>query len=237
MKQWGVESTFSNNVITIKPQRYNAIDFTVEADWSAASYWYEIAALSSGFVSLNGLYNNSDQGDSNIATFMECLGVITEFEDDVVNLQPSPEISPRLNLDLSDQPDLAQTIVVTSCMLGIPFHLTGLSTLKIKETDRLEALRTEMRKMGFVLEIERDSQLIWEGVRVPISQMPVFETYEDHRMAMALAPIALMLPGIVINNAEVVSKSYPEYWQHLQEAGFRFADADAPITTDEQDPS
>lgn len=237
MKQWGVESTFSNNVITIKPQRYNAIDFTVEADWSAASYWYEIAALSSGFVSLNGLYKNSDQGDSNIATFMECLGVVTEFEDDVVNLQPSPEISPRLNLDLSDQPDLAQTIVVTSCMLGIPFHLTGLSTLKIKETDRLEALRTEMRKMGFVLEIERDSQLIWEGVRVPISQMPVFETYEDHRMAMALAPIALMLPGIVINNAEVVSKSYPEYWQHLQEAGFRFADANAPITTDEQDPS
>lgn len=237
MKQWGVESTFSNNVITIEPQKYNAIDFTVEADWSAASYWYEIAALSSGFVSLNGLYKHSDQGDSNIASFMECLGVVTEFENDVVNLQPSPEMSPRLNFDLSDQPDLAQTIVVTSCMLGIPFHLTGLSTLKIKETDRLEALRTEMRKMGFVLEIERDSQLIWEGARVPISQMPVFDTYEDHRMAMALAPIALMLPGIVINNAEVVSKSYPEYWQHLQEAGFSFADADAPIITDEENPS
>jgi 3-phosphoshikimate 1-carboxyvinyltransferase len=221
MRQWGVESEFVGNIITIAPQKYAPIDFEVEADWSAASYWYEIAALSSGDVSLQGLNSRSVQGDSEILKYFEGLGINTHFNDEMVELEPSPDLVPRLNLDLSDQPDLAQTIVVTSCMLGIPFHITGLSTLKIKETDRLEALRTEMLKLGMVLTIERDSELIWDGSRRPIYEFPVIDTYEDHRMAMAFAPVSIFIPGIVINNIEVVSKSYPDYWQHLQDAGFK----------------
>jgi 3-phosphoshikimate 1-carboxyvinyltransferase len=221
MRQWGVESEFVGNIITIAPQKYAPVDFEVEADWSAASYWYEIAALSSGDVSLQGLNSRSVQGDSEILKYFEGLGINTHFNDEMVELEPSPDLVPRLNLDLSDQPDLAQTIVVTSCMLGIPFHITGLSTLKIKETDRLEALRTEMLKLGMVLTIERDSELIWDGTRRPIYEFPVIDTYEDHRMAMAFAPVSIFIPGIVINNIEVVSKSYPDYWQHLQDAGFK----------------
>lgn len=222
MRQWGVESEFVGNIITIAPQKYAPVDFEVEADWSAASYWYEIAALSSGDVSLQGLNSKSVQGDSEISKYFENLGINTHFNDEMVELEPSPDLVPRLNIDLSDQPDLAQTIVVTSCMLGVPFHITGLSTLKIKETDRLEALRTEMLKLGMVLTIERDSELIWDGTRRPIYEFPVIDTYEDHRMAMAFAPVSIFIPGIVINNIEVVSKSYPDYWQHLQDAGFKF---------------
>lgn len=222
MRRWGVESEFVGNTITIAPQKYIPIDFEVEADWSAASYWYEIAALSSGDVSLQGLNSKSVQGDSEISKYFEYLGINTHFNDEMVELEPSPDLVPRLNIDLSDQPDLAQTIVVTSCMLGVPFHITGLSTLKIKETDRLEALRTEMLKLGMVLTIEHDSELIWDGTRRPIYEFPVIDTYEDHRMAMAFAPVSIFIPGIVINNIEVVSKSYPDYWQHLQDAGFKF---------------
>ena len=222
MRQWGVESEFVGNIITIAPQKYAPVDFEVEADWSAASYWYEIAALSSGDVSLQGLNSRSVQGDSEILKYFEGLGINTHFNDEMIELEPSPDLVPRLNIDLSDQPDLAQTIVVTSCMLGIPFHITGLSTLKIKETDRLEALRTEMLKLGMVLTIERDSELIWDGSRRPIYEFPVIDTYEDHRMAMAFAPVSIFIPGIVINNIEVVSKSYPDYWRHLQDAGFKF---------------
>lgn len=221
MRQWGVESEFVGNIITIAPQKYAPVDFEVEADWSAASYWYEIAALSSGDVSLQGLNSKSVQGDSEISKYFEGLGINTHFNDEMVELEPSPDLVPRLNIDLSDQPDLAQTIVVTSCMLGVPFHITGLSTLKIKETDRLEALRTEMLKLGMVLTIERDSELIWDGSRRPIYEFPIIDTYEDHRMAMAFAPVSIFIPGIVINNIEVVSKSYPDYWQHLQDAGFK----------------
>ena len=222
MRQWGVESEFVGNIITIAPQKYAPVDFEVEADWSAASYWYEIAALSSGDVSLQGWNSRSVQGDSENLKNFEGLGINTHFNDEMVELEPSPDLVPRLNIDLSDQPDLAQTIVVTSCMLGIPFHITGLSTLKIKETDRLEALRTEMLKLGMVLTIEHDSELIWDGSRRPIYEFPVIDTYEDHRMAMAFAPVSIFIPGIVINNIEVVSKSYPDYWQHLQDAGFKF---------------
>ncbi len=230
MRQWGVESEFDGNVITIKQQQYKPTDFKVEADWSAASYWYELAALSSGDVTLQGLEEQSLQGDSAIASMFEGLGIISEFTDDGLSLEPSPDFSPRLNLDLSDNPDVAQTIVVTAYLLGIPFRITGLSTLKIKETDRLEALKKEMFKLGAVLQIDQNSVLSWSGERDQLSVMPVFDSYNDHRMAMAFAPVALFVPGIVINNIEVVSKSYPDYWKHLQDAGFRFADADAEMT-------
>lgn len=226
MKSWGIESVFTQNVITIAPQTYKATQFNVEADWSAASYWYEIAALSSGDISLQGLDNNSLQGDSHIARLFEHFGINTSFDNGITSLEPSPDTTPRLNIDLCDQPDVAQTIVVTACMLGIPFNITGLSTLKIKETDRLEALRCEMLKLGMELAIENDSKLSWDGNRMPISEIPAIDTYKDHRMAMAFAPVALYIPGIIINDIDVVSKSYPDYWRHLQDAGFKFAQAD-----------
>ena len=226
MKSWGIESDFTQNVITIVPQTYKATPFKVEADWSAASYWYEIAALSSGDISLQGLDRDSLQGDSHIAQLFEHFGINTVFDNGITTLEPSPDTTPRLNIDLSDQPDLTQTIVVTACMLGIPFNITGLSTLKIKETDRLEALRCEMLKLGMELIIENDSKLSWDGNRMPIAEIPAIDTYKDHRMAMAFAPAALYIPGIIINDIDVVSKSYPDFWRHLQDAGFTFAQAD-----------
>ena len=231
MKSWGIESDFTQNVITIAPQTYKATPFKVEADWSAASYWYEIAALSSGDISLQGLDRDSLQGDSHIAQLFEHFGINTVFDNGITTLEPSPDTTPRLNIDLSDQPDVAQTIVVTACMLGIPFNITGLSTLKIKETDRLEALRCEMLKLGMELIIENDSKLSWDGNRMPIAEIPAIDTYKDHRMAMAFAPAALYIPGIIINDIDVVSKSYPDFWRHLQDAGFKFAQAD---TSDNQ---
>ncbi len=230
MKTWGVDSDFTGNIITIAPQTYKATNFDIEADWSAASYWYEIAALSSGDIQLHGLSRNSLQGDSNIAKFFENFGIITRFDNGSISLEPSPDVVPRLSIDLSSQPDLAQTIVVTACMLGIPFTITGLSTLKIKETDRLTALRNEMLKLGMELVIEQDCKLSWNGNRMPIMETPAIDTYKDHRMAMAFAPVALYVPGIIINDIDVVSKSYPMFWTHLQEAGFILADADKTDT-------
>ena len=229
MKEWGVDSDFTDNVITVEPQHYTPVDFKVEADWSAASYWYEIEALSSGDLSLRGLSRNSLQGDSHVADFFTGLGVNSEWDDDVMELMPSPDLTPRITLDMSEQPDLAQTVVVTCAMLGLPFHITGLSTLKIKETDRLTALRDELRKLSFVIDIVDDNALEWEGARCPVdtSRPVVIDTYQDHRMAMAFAPVALYIPGLIIRNADVVTKSYPEYWDHLRSIGFTTKEVDA----------
>lgn len=221
MREWGAESDFIGNVIDIRPGAYRQVKFTVEADWSAASYWYEIAALSSETVSLTGLYRNSYQGDSRLPEIFKSLGIVTRFNGTGVTLEPSPDMTPRLAIDMREQPDLAQTVAVTCCMLGIPFRITGLSTLRIKETDRLEALRKELGKLSFVISIEKDSELIWEGDRCPVLEIPAIDTYDDHRMAMAFAPVALYLPGLVINDVEVVTKSYPGFWDDLRQAGFK----------------
>lgn len=234
MRQHGVEGEFVDKVITIPHGRYVPCSDKVEADWSAASYWYEIEALTSGWVTLHGLSNDSFQGDAKVASIYENLGVNTDYEGgeeetDGIALVASPDLSPRLVMDLSDTPDLAQTIVVTCAMIGVPFCLSGLASLKIKETDRLEALKTELLKVGIMVEIENNNTLVWDGARRPITSMPEFDTYDDHRMAMAFAPVSIYLPGIVVRNVEVVSKSYPEYWSDLVKAGFRLVDADAPM--------
>ena len=229
MRHWGVECDFDGNVIKVPRATYKAVAFDVEADWSAASYWYEISALSAGCIALKGLYEKSSQGDSCLMKYFEELGVDSQFEDGELSLMPSPEQRSHIELDLSEQPDIAQTIAVTCCMLRIPFRLSGLATLKIKETDRLEALKTELAKLSFDLRVEQDSVLIWDGDQHPVFEMPCIDTYEDHRMAMAFAPAALYLPGLVVNNVEVVAKSYPQYWEHLSQAGFTFVDADIPV--------
>ena len=225
MRKWGVDCDFEQNVITVPRGEYQATDYDIEADWSAASYWYEISALSAGCIALKGLNEESIQGDSALAKYFTKIGVDSQFEDEELSLMPSPEQLSRVELDLSEQPDIAQTIAVTCCLLRIPFKLTGLATLKIKETDRLVALQTELAKLSFDVEIVQDSQLIWDGAQHPIFEEPQIDTYKDHRMAMAFAPAALYLPGLVIKDIDVVAKSYPEYWEHLAAAGFECVDA------------
>lgn len=201
-----------------------------EPDWSAASYWYEAAALTAGFVTLPGLKLPSLQGDSACARLFEMLGITTADSEDVAGakeISPTPEQYSRFEVDLTDTPDLAQTLAVTAAMLGVPFHLRGLQSLRVKETDRLEALRAELDKFGIIVEVRGDSELVWNGARHPIFERPEIDTYDDHRMAMSFAPTAVLIPGIVIRNAEVVSKSYPGFWDNLAAAGFTITDADA----------
>ena len=137
------------------------------------------------------------------------------------------------DLKQTDNPDVAQTIAVTCAMLGVPFRLSGLRSLRIKETDRIAALGAELLKVGILLateQLEGDEIISWDGVRRPLTAIPSFDTYDDHRMAMALAPVAVFIPGIIIRNAEVVSKSYPEFWNHLRAGGFTIEEADGEGT-------
>lgn len=217
----------SENVIVVSPQSYVSRHYYVESDWSAASYWYEMVALSDDAetkVVLPGLFAESLQGDSNGKKVFEMLGVTTSFADKKVVLSKNGKCVDRLEYNFVEMPDLAQTFVVTCCMLGVPFHFTGLQSLKIKETDRIEALKTELNKLGFIVEDINDSELYWDGVKVVIdadsSDEIAIDTYEDHRMAMAFAPVALTNGSIRINNPEVVSKSYPNFWEDLKSVGF-----------------
>lgn len=227
MKEFGAEVQWlDNRVLRVEPKGYGARRFFVESDWSAASYWYEMVALSDDAeVVLPGLFENSCQGDRKVADMFEHLGVGTEFVDGegmdaCVRLYKTGRVSGRMDYDFVDQPDLAQTLVVCCCMMNVPFRFTGLQSLKIKETDRINALRTEMRKLGYVVGEENDSVLYWNGERCEADTEPVIDTYDDHRMAMAFAPCALKLGEIRINDPHVVSKSYPGYWEDLRSVGF-----------------
>lgn len=220
-----------DDTLVVEHGGYVPASYVVESDWSAASYWYEIMALcgdADARVVLSGLRQRSLQGDRGIADVFALLGVATEYVDGAVILTKCDAKLSALDLDMADMPDLAQTLVVTCCMMGLPFHITGLQTLKIKETDRIVALQTELAKLGFMIESKHDSELIWTGARSEPSWVPV-DTYDDHRMAMAFAPATIKLGGIAINNPEVVSKSYPEYWEHLAAVGFGVED-DEPKT-------
>jgi len=223
MKDCGAETEWENdNTIVVANKIYHQQNFVVENDWSASSYWYEIAALAdkARFV-LPGLLPNSYQGDSLVKDIFLQIGVETLFTSDgiVVEKKSEPQIK-KWELDLTNQPDLAQTLAVTAAMLNIPFHFIGLRNLKLKETDRIAALINEMKKVGYVIKEEEKGSLCWDGERCTPTSEPVISTYEDHRMAMAFAPIAIKIPAIGIEHPEVVSKSYPQYWNALQEAGF-----------------
>ena len=216
MQEFGARVEFNGNIIQIDPQEYNPIEYVVESDWSAASYWYEILSLAGkGEVFLNGLLPNSYQGDSKVAELFEQLGIQTTYMSGGILLRSVDIISQRMEYDFSDQPDLVQTFVVTCCLKGIPFVFSGLHSLKIKETDRVAALITELKKLGFVLYEPREGFLSWENETCkPVEKISI-ATYEDHRMAMAFAPAALYYP-IIIEQPEVVSKSYPGYWKDLE---------------------
>lgn len=213
----------SDDSIVVEPVPYKKHDYFVESDWSAASYWYQIVALSKNAdaeIILPGLFANSLQGDAGGAKVFEMLGVGTEHIGNDVRIFKSSNVTDNLIYDFVEMPDLAQTFVVTCCMLGVHFHFTGLQSLKIKETDRIEALKKELSKLGFVITDRNDSELVWNGERCDIVQDAAIDTYEDHRMAMAFAPCSLVLGSININNPEVVSKSYPRYWDDLKSVGF-----------------
>lgn len=232
MKEFGADVTWSSeNYITVRHRKYKEIPFTVESDWSAASYWYQILALSPKVengpkgedfqqIELLGLYPDSYQGDSRGARIFSNLGIQTVRTDQGVVLIKMGRPVTRIEENLVDIPDLAQTFVVTCCLMNIPFRFTGLQSLRIKETDRIYALITELRKLGYPLTLDQDGGLEWRGDRCQPEANPLIETYEDHRMAMAFAPACLRLPSVRINNPQVVSKSYPKYWEDLKQAGF-----------------
>lgn len=222
MKQFGVAASWEGNVIRVAPQEYTPIPFTVESDWSAASYWYTISALSNGPQELHGLYKNSLQGDAAGAKLFKQLGVETEFTAQGVRLLPGGARCQELIYDFVHEPDLAQTFAVACVLLNTPFRFTGLQSLKIKETDRIAALIAETRKLGYVLRETENNGLKWDGERCEPDKEPVIATYEDHRMAMAFAPAAVVLSeGIRIAEPGVVSKSYPHFWNDLQKVGFK----------------
>ena len=221
MEKFGVKCDWVDNVIKIFPNEYKPIPYLVESDWSAASYWYSIAALSNDAkIELKGLFQESGQGDSKVAELFQDLGVETEFREDGVILTKTDRIAKKLFHNFINEPDLAQTFVVVCCMMGVPFLFTGLQTLKIKETDRIEALKAEMKKLGYVITDSHNSILEWDGERCEPEQTPVIATYEDHRMAMAFAPAALKLDNLTIAEPMVVTKSYPYFWEDLSKAGF-----------------
>lgn len=222
MELFGVKAEWNGQVIKVQPQEYNPIRFTVESDWSAASYWYSMMALSKNAeIELSGLFKNSLQGDAAGAKLFAQLGVGTTFTDRGVVLKRTGNLAKKLVYNFVNEPDLAQTFVVTCVFLNIPFRFTGLQSLKIKETDRIVALKTELSKLGYILTDSNDSILEWNGERCEPEDSPVIATYEDHRMAMAFAPAALVRPeGIEIAHPEVVTKSYPRYWDDLKAAGF-----------------
>lgn len=234
MRQFGAEAEWtSSNTIKVMPKPYTAIPYYIENDWSASSYWYEMVALTPGSeVYLPGLFEDSLQGDQVVKDIFKKLGVETEYQTSPTPtsgdataggaiLRHTGKVADRLDIDMLHCPDLAQTVVVTCCMLGVPFRITGLQSLKIKETDRIYALRTELQKLGYLVSEENDSILYWDGEHCEptwdtdengTKSMAAIDTYEDHRMAMSFAPCSQVLGEIHINNPEVVSKSYPSFW-------------------------
>ncbi|QBN18698.1 3-phosphoshikimate 1-carboxyvinyltransferase [Flavobacterium nackdongense] len=231
-----IQTSFEGNVIKVYPkQEVEPKLLTVESDWSSASYFFSIVALSEigTQITLSSYKQNSLQGDSSLVEIYKKLGVETIFENNSIILQKIAVHDPfpyGEGWDGANTPDIAQTIVVTCLGLGIGCHLTGLHTLKIKETDRLEALRIELTKLGANISVTNDSLTL--VATKEINSNVKIATYNDHRMAMAFAPLALKVP-IIIENAEVVSKSYPDFWEDLKNLGFScapFGDASGQIS-------
>ncbi len=230
MREFGADAEWSGyETIVVKPQPYKERSYLIENDWSAASYWYEMMALSTNAddeIRLEGLMDGSKQGDSSVRYIFSLLGVKTIFKTTApgvpttVTLRHSGRCVPRLEYDFVNSPDLAQTFIVCCALLGVKFHFKGLSTLKIKETDRIEAMKREMHKLGYVIHDINHSELLWDGERCEPSLEVGIDTYEDHRMALAFAPAALRQDGLTINNPQVVTKSYPKFWEDVKAAGF-----------------
>ena len=225
LNQVGIETSFIDNKITVIPQTSNLkpINITVESDWSSASYYYSIVALSDidTEIKLSSYKKNSLQGDAVLVDIYKNFGVETSFEDHSIILKKINRHQEAHTYDLKDSPDIAQTIAVTCFGLGVACHLTGLHTLKIKETDRLLALKIEIEKLGADVKIDENSLTLLPTTI--INENISIATYNDHRMAMAFAPLALKT-DIHIEDAMVVSKSYPTFWKDLKTIGFKITE-------------
>lgn len=234
LKKMGVEFLMEENTIFVKPMKsFREIKtFKVESDWSSASYYYAIVALSpqGTTLTLASFYKISLQGDATLAEIYTKFGVATQYQEESITITKiSKPTSNHLKLDLQNTPDIAQTIAVTCFGLGMACELTGLHTLKIKETDRLEALKTELQKLGAHCKTTVDSFSLEHFKTKPFENKTksiLISTYNDHRMAMAFAPLAVLFP-IGIENSEVVEKSYPAFWKDLKKIRFALK----PIST------
>lgn len=225
MAHFGVATHWEGQVIVVPPKEYEAENYRIESDWSAASYWYSMLALADeGEIFLEGLRKDSWQGDFQISEIMRPFGVSTRFRKEGAQLTKKKQNRRKspFHIDFTDTPDLAQTVAVVSAATGIPVKMTGLHTLRVKETDRIDALYNELLKFGVKMEIEGDDCIV-QGQAQSTEQM--IHTYEDHRMAMAFAPMALLQSSpMLIDHPEVVEKSYPEFWSHLKAAGINILD-------------
>jgi 3-phosphoshikimate 1-carboxyvinyltransferase len=216
----GIKHTWNENVISIPRQDFSSVSLHIEPDWSAASYWYAIAALADDAeLFLPGLTQYSLQGDNVITEIMANFGITSQFKNGGVYLQKEVKPIIRKIFDLKECPDLAQTIIVVCAALGHEATFTGLETLKIKETDRVKALQNELAKIGVKL-IEKGQVYKLDCSEKFIPERLFVNTYDDHRMAMAFAPLALVIGEVEIEDAKVVEKSYPAFWKDLESVGF-----------------
>ncbi|MBW6536743.1 MAG: 3-phosphoshikimate 1-carboxyvinyltransferase [Mariniphaga sp.] len=224
MARFGIQYKWDGNSITVPGQNYLPGEFTVEADWSGASYWYQILALAEkGEVLLENLQLNSLQGDANIAGWFEQFGVFSEQKKEGVLLKKTKSLQhEKLELDFIENPDVAQTMACLCIARKVPFHFSGLKTLKIKETDRIAALQNELAKFGAILMEPANGEMAWDGTidHSKIERIPLIQTYHDHRMALAFAPMALAGYTLEVDDPMVVTKSYPAFWEDLKKVGF-----------------
>jgi 3-phosphoshikimate 1-carboxyvinyltransferase len=224
MAKFGISYKWEGNKITIEEQPYRAVPFAIEADWSGASYWYQLAVLSSeANLLLNGLELESLQGDCAQSKWFKTFGIKSEQERNAVRLTKTEVNLPlKYTQNFTENPDIAQTFAVMCVCKRVPFHFSGLETLKIKETDRISALIVELGKLGANLYEPQHGELAWDGEldETKFNSTVEIDTYHDHRMALAFAPVALVNGSIQINDPMVVTKSYPGYWEDLKRVGF-----------------
>lgn len=222
MQYHGINIQWRNQSIIINKRTYIPKEITVEPDWSAASYWFEtISLIENAEVELHGLRQNSLQGDSVLPEIFKRLGVKSTFTQSGLQLKNTPETDNYFEYDFTNCPDLAQTLTVTLVAKKIPFKLTGLDNLSIKETDRINALVVEFEKTGVHLQTNGKDYISWEGnetIKIPVNHF--IKTYDDHRMAMAFTPLSIVSKQLIIEDPDVVAKSYPEFWNDLEAFGF-----------------
>ncbi|PDH42952.1 MAG: 3-phosphoshikimate 1-carboxyvinyltransferase [Rhodothermaeota bacterium MED-G19] len=220
MEVFGIKYLFSENQIIIKSQDYKGGSYTVESDWSAASYWYSILSINKDIDKINliGLRNKSLQGDQIIAKIMSLMGIVTNFNDSGIEIRKNNSVCDYLELDFKDCPDLAQTVLIVASYHKIKLKIYGVESLKIKETDRLTAMKNELHKIG-VSFYKKENFWILDKRKKDFPKSVSIDTYKDHRMAMAFAPLASEI-DITINNPEVVKKSYPMFWDDMKKVGY-----------------
>lgn len=224
MERFGVRFKWKGNTIAVPEQNYLPDEFIVEADWSGASYWYQILALADkGEILLENLQLDSLQGDAQIAGWFEQFGIFSQQKKEGVLLTKTTSVQPKiLKLDFIENPDVAQTMTCLCVARKVPFHFSGLKTLKIKETDRIAALQSELAKFGAIITEPAEGELEWDGAvhNSKAEKIPLIKTYHDHRMALAFAPMALAGYTLEIDDPMVVTKSYPAFWEDLKKTGF-----------------